>query len=220
MTARTAKPWISAQNKALERGVKSLSNAELLQLICAPHRSAQNCRSIALERQCLQSLSQSSIGEFSQNHRIGIELSCKLAACLELGTRHWCEPLQRGQSLNDPQQVRAWLRTQLRDRHREVFACLYLDARHRLICYEELFEGSLDCSEVYPRVVLQQGLRHHAAAVLFVHNHPSGHPEPSAADHALTSRLKQALCLIDIRVLDHFIVAGNEITSFAERGWL
>lgn len=220
MATLTEKPWISAQNKALERGIKSLGDAELLQLICAPHRAAQDFRSMALERQCLRSLSQSSIGEFSQVHRIGIELSCKLAACLELGTRHWCEPLSRGQALNDPQQVRNWLRIQLRDRHREVFACLYLDARHRLICYEELFEGSLDCSEVYPRVVLQQGLRHHAAAVLFVHNHPSGHPEPSAADHALTSRLKQALCLVDIRVLDHFIVADNEITSFAERGWL
>mgnify|MGYP003530593067 FL=1 len=220
MTSQTAKPWISAQNKALERGVKSLSNAELLLLICAPHRSAQNALTLTLERQCLQSLSQSSIGEFSQIHQIGIELSCKLAACLELGTRHWSEPLLRGQALNDPQQVRSWLRTQLRDRPREVFACLFLDARHRLICYEELFEGSLDCSEVYPRVVLQQGLRHHAAAVLFVHNHPSGHPEPSAADHALTARLKQALGLVDIRVLDHFIVANNEITSFAERGWL
>lgn len=220
MTSRTEKPWISAQNKALERGVKSLDSAELLLLICAPHRSAQNGRTLALERQCLQSLSQCSIGEFSQLHRIGIELSCKLAACLELGTRHWCEPLRHGQALNDPQQVRSWLRTQLRDRSREVFACLFLDARHRLICYEELFEGSLDCSEVYPRVVLQQGLRHHAAAVLFVHNHPSGHPEPSTADHALTARLKQALGLVDIRVLDHFIVANNEITSFAERGWL
>jgi len=123
-------------------------------------------------------------------------------------------------ALNDPQQVRNWLRTQLRDRKREVFACLFLDARHRLICYDELFAGSLDSAEVYPRVVVQQALRHHAAAALFVHNHPSGHPEPSSADHAMTARLKQALGLVDIRVLDHFIVADNEITSFAERGWL
>lgn len=220
MTQRIAKPWITAQNKALAQGIKSLTLAELLLLIAAPHRMAQDTCAIPMERQSLQSLSQSSIGEFSQHYRIGIELSCKLAACLELGTRHWSEPLHRGQCLNDPQHVRSWLRTQLRDRAREVFACLFLDSRHRLICYEELFEGSVDCSEVYPRVVLQQGLRHHAAAVLFIHNHPSSHPEPSAADHALTSRLKQALSLVDIRVLDHFIVANNEITSFAERGWL
>lgn len=220
MTSQTKKPWICAQNKALARGVKSLEDTELLQLICAPHRAAQNAPDMALEWQCLQNLSQSSIGEFSQNYRIGIELACKLAACLELGTRHWCRPLRRGQALNDPQQVRHWLRTQLRDRKREVFACLFLDARHRLICYDELFAGSLDSAEVYPRVVVQQALRHHAAAALFVHNHPSGHPEPSSADHAMTTRLKQALGLVDIRVLDHLIIADNEITSFAERGWL
>jgi DNA repair protein RadC len=220
MTSQIKKPWICAQNKALERGVKSLDDAELLQLICAPHRTAQNVHGMSLERQHLLNLSQSSIAEFSLNYRVGIELACKLAACLELGTRHWCEPLRRGQTLNDPHQVRSWLRTQLRDRNREVFACLFLDSRHRLICYDELFIGSLDCSEVHPRVVLQQALRHHAAALLFVHNHPSGHPEPSNADHTLTTRLKQALGLVDIRVLDHFIVAGNEITSFAERGWL
>lgn len=220
MTHRIVKPWISAQNKALAHGVKSLSLAELLLLIGAPHRASQNTGGIPLERQSLQALNQSSIGEFSQHYQVGIELSCKLAASLELGTRHWTEPLQRGMCLNDPQQIRYWLRTQLRDRAREVFACLFLDTRHRLICYEELFEGSVDCSEVYPRIVLKHGLRHHAAAIVFVHNHPSGHPEPSAADHALTSRLKQALNLVDIRVLDHFIVANNEITSFAERGWL
>jgi DNA repair protein RadC len=128
--------------------------------------------------------------------------------------------LQPGQALNDPQQVRHWLRTELRDRQREIFGCLFLDARHRLIRYEELFAGGLDGAEVHPRIVVQQALRHQAAAVLLVHNHPSGHPEPSAADHALTVRLKQALALIDIRVLDHFIVAGNTVTSFAERGWL
>jgi len=97
MTSQTKKPWICAQNKALARGVKALEDTELLQLICAPHRAAQNASDMALERQCLQNLSQSSIGEFSQNYRIGIELACKLAACLELGTRHWCQPLRRGQ---------------------------------------------------------------------------------------------------------------------------
>jgi DNA repair protein RadC len=83
-----------------------------------------------------------------------------------------------------------------------------------------LFQGGLDSAEVYPRVVLQNALKHQAAAIFLVHNHPSGHPEPSAADHALTTRLKQALSLVDIRVLDHFIVADNQITSFAENGWL
>ena len=168
----------------------------------------------------LKTLSQTSIGEFSQQYQIGIEVACKLAASLEIGTRYWVDPIERGQLLNDPKQVSQWLRTQLRDRTREVFACLFLDNRHRLICYEELFQGSIECAEVYPRVVLQNALKHQASAIFLVHNHPSGHPEPSAADHALTSRLKQALSLVDIRVLDHFIVADNQITSFAEQGWL
>lgn len=194
--------------------------AELVQIISAPHRRTPNHSLPILQFSHIKQLNQCAIGEFSQNYQIGIELTCKLAASLELGTRYWGQPVERGQLLNDPQQVSSWLRTQLRDRTREVFACLFLDNRHRFICYQELFEGSLDCAEVYPRVVLQSALRHHAAALFLVHNHPSGHPEPSASDHALTARLKQALNLVDIRVLDHFIVADNQITSFAERGWL
>lgn len=192
--------------------------SELLELIRAPHRQQQSMPS--LPSNSLRDLTQQSIGEFSQQYQVGINLACKLAASLELGTRYWCQAPERGQALNDPEHVRQWLRTQLRDRDREVFACVFLDARHRLICYQELFAGGLEGAEVHPRVLLQQALRHSCAAVLLVHNHPSGHPEPSAADHAVTQRLKQALALVDIRVLDHFIVAGNQLTSFAERGWL
>ena len=219
MNSPAAKPWIAAQNKALERGVKSLSQPELLALIGAP-LPPPRLPPPGLAVDDLLALKQGSIGEFSQHYGIGITLACKLAASLELGTRYWCRAPERGQALTDPQQVRHWLRTELRDRPREVFACAFLDSRHRLLRYEELFEGGLDGAEVHPRVVLQHALRHQAAAVLLVHNHPSGHPEPSAADHALTLRLKQALALVDIRVLDHFIVAGNGVTSFAERGWL
>jgi DNA repair protein RadC len=220
MSKPNSKPWIAAQNKALAGGIKSLSLAELLQVVGAPHRAAQNTRPFDLGYHNLKALNQSSIGEFSQQYLIGIELACKLAASLEIGTRYWGQPVERGELLNDPKQVSHWLQTQLRDRTREVFACLFLDNRHRLICYEELFQGSIDCAEVYPRVVLQNALKHQACAIFLVHNHPSGHPQPSAADHALTTRLKQALSLVDIRVLDHFIVADNQITSFAENGWL
>ena len=211
------KPWIAAQNKALASGIKSLAHAELLQLIAAPCRSPGETD---LPEDSLARLRTSSIGEFCHHYRVGIGLACKLAASLELGTRHWCRPPRHGMPFNDPQQVRHWLRTELRDRDCEVFACAFLDARHRLLRYEELFTGGLDSAEVHPRAVLQHCLRHRAAAVVLVHNHPSGHPEPSAADHALTQRLKQALALVDIRVLDHFIVAGNSMTSFAEHGWL
>ena len=220
MNTSAQKPWIAAQNKALESGIKSLEHHELLYLISAPCRNTPGANPALLPPESLKALRQFPIGEFCHYYGIGIGLACRLAASLELGTRHWSEPPQRGKALNDPQQVRQWLRTELRDRDCEVFACAFLDSRHRLIRYQELFTGGIDGTEVYPRAVLQHCLRHQAAAVLLVHNHPSGHPEPSAADHAGTARLKQALALVDIRVLDHFIVAGNSVTSFAERGWL
>jgi DNA repair protein RadC len=220
MNTTTRKPWIALQNKALEGGIKSLRHEELIQLISAPNRHAVGVDTSIFALDSLKMLQQTSIGEFCHTFEIGIDLACKLAASLELGTRYWSEPPKRGTALNDPQQVRKWLRCEFRDRSCEVFACVFLDARHRLIRFEELFNGGIDGTEIYPRAVIQHCLRHQAAAVLLVHNHPSGHPEPSAADHAVTARLKQALALLDIRVLDHLIVAGNSITSFAERGWM
>ena len=220
MDKPASRTWITLQNKALAHGIAALSEHELLQLIGTPQRAAPALPEEACSPDALRTLKQSAIGEFSREYRVGIGTACRLAASLELGTRYWCRPLRPGQAMNDPQQVRHWLRTELRDRPREIFGCLFLDARHRLIRFEELFAGGLDGTEVHPRVVVQQALRHQAAAVVLVHNHPSGHPEPSAADHALTARLKQALALVDIRVLDHFIVAGNTVTSFAEQGWL
>ena len=220
MDKPTRPAWITLQNKALAHGIGALSQHELLQLIGAPQRGPLQLPEEASGCDALRALKQSAIGEFSRYYGVGIGTACRLAASLELGTRYWCQAPRTGHALNDPEQVRQWLRTELRDRPREIFGCLFLDARHRLIRYEELFAGGLDGAEVHPRVVVQQALRHQAAAVLLAHNHPSGHPEPSAADHALTVRLKQALALVDIRVLDHFIVAGNAVTSFAERGWL
>jgi len=214
------KPWLTAQNKALAHGIASLSQDELLCVLGAPQRQAWPEHLADLPEDGLRSLKQSAIGEFSSQYQVGIGLACKLAASLELGTRYWSQAPVFGHALNNPETVRSWLRTELRDRSQEVFSCFFLDSRHRLIRYEELFKGGLDSAEVHPRIVLQQCLRHRAAAVLLAHNHPSGLPEPSAADHALTQRLKQALALIDVRVLDHFIVAGNRITSFAEHGWL
>jgi len=118
----------------------------------------------------------------------------------------------------DPASVRDFLLLHLAHRQREVFACLFLDNRHRLISYEELFFGTIDGASVHPREVVRVALRHNAAAVILAHNHPSGVPEPSAADQRITDRLKEALALIDVRVLDHFIVGGTDSVSFAERG--
>ena len=116
--------------------------------------------------------------------------------------------------------MRDYLRLLLHDRGHEVFVCLFLDAQHRMIASEELFRGTLAQTSVYPREVLKAALAHNAAAVIFAHNHPSGVAEPSRADELLTQALKQALGLVDIRTLDHFVVAGNQVVSFAERGLL
>lgn len=128
--------------------------------------------------------------------------------------------MQRGASFTSPATVKKYLRAKLAGFEHEVFAILFLDTQHRLIDYVEMFRGTIDAAEVHPREVVKEALRLNAAAVIVSHNHPSGNPEPSAADRALTARLKQALGLVDVRVLDHVIVAGSDTTSFAERGLL
>lgn len=128
--------------------------------------------------------------------------------------------MQRGTEFSSPATVKEYLRTKLAGFDHEIFAILFLDTRHRLIEYVELFRGTIDGAEVHPREVVKEALQHNAATVIFAHNHPSGNPEPSAADRALTQRLKQALALINVRTLDHVIVAGDRTTAFAERGWL
>src|SRR6202162_2314994 len=123
-------------------------------------------------------------------------------------------------ALSSPSSVRDYLRILLHDRGREVFVVVFMDAQHRVIASEELFRGTLTQTSVYPREVVKETLAHNAAAVVFAHNHPSGVTEPSRADEALTQALKQALALVDIRTLDHFVVAGHQVVSFAERGLL
>ncbi|MEN5271530.1 RadC family protein [Stenotrophomonas lactitubi] len=128
------------------------------------------------------------------------------------------QKMQRGAEFTSPAAVKDYLRTKLAGFEHEVFAVLFMDTRHRLIEYREMFRGTIDGASVYPREVVKEALRLNAAAVILSHNHPSGNSEPSAADRALTGRLKQALELVDVRVLDHIIVAGANTVSFAERG--
>ena len=128
--------------------------------------------------------------------------------------------MQRGTSFSDPSVARGFFRDKLAGLEREVFAVVFLDSRHRMIDYAELFFGTIDGAAVHPREVVRQALLHNAGALLIAHNHPSGSPEPSAADRALTARLKQALALIDVRLLDHIVVGGAMTTSLAERGWV
>lgn len=137
---------------------------------------------------------------------------------IELAEAILRERAERGNPLTDPAATRRWLIARLSARPHEVFCVLYLDTRHRVIAFEELFRGTIDGASVHPREVVKQALHHNAAAVIFAHNHPSGVAEPSDADRRLTQRLKDALALVDIRTLDHFVIGGIEAASFAERG--
>ncbi len=127
---------------------------------------------------------------------------------------------QPGALMGSPVEAKAYLRLRLAERKAEVFACLFLDTRNRVICFEEMFHGTIDGASVYPRVVVQRALEVNASGVMLTHNHPSGDPEPSPADITLTQRLKGALGLVDIRILDHIVIGATSTVSFAERGML
>jgi DNA repair protein RadC len=156
----------------------------------------------------------------SRTKGLGPRRHALLQAALELARRHYRAELAAGPAMESPQATRAFLIAQLRDRPHEVFCMLALDNRHRLIAFDELFRGTIDGASVHPREVVRQALARNAAAVILAHNHPSGVAEPSQADELITQRLKDALGLLDIRVLDHLIVGGARCTSFAERGLL
>lgn len=144
----------------------------------------------------------------------------KALVARELVKRWLCEEMKAGDALNSPGAVRDYLKLHFTGREYESFMAIFLDAQHRVIEIEELFRGTLAQTSVYPREVVKAALRANAAAVIFAHNHPSGVAEPSQSDRMLTDALKQALALVDVRVLDHFIVAGVAVLSFAERGML
>jgi DNA repair protein RadC len=212
------------REKLLARGAAALSDAELLALFigCGLRgRSAVDLgRELLAGTGSLRALLDRPPAELAALPGLGPARACLLAAALELGTRHLGQQLQRGEALADPAQAGAYFSRKLRPLPHEVFACLFLDTRHRVIAYEELFRGTLDGSEVHPREVARRALQHNAAALILGHNHPSGNPEPSAADRAVTARLKQALALVEVRVLDHFVVGDGAATSMAQRGWV
>ncbi|MFM8442141.1 MAG: DNA repair protein RadC, partial [Methylococcus sp.] len=156
-----------------------------------------------------------------QSPGLGMAKYAQLQAVLEMARRHLRQTLERQSALTSPDLTRQFLAAKMRAYPHEVFACLLLDNQHRVIEFRELFRGTIDGASVYPREVVKTALAYNAAAVIFAHNHPSGIAEPSEADRLITHRLKQALNLVDIRVLDHFIVGdGDRAYSFAENGLL
>jgi len=212
------------REKLLGRGADALSDAELLAIFLRTGISGKSAVDLAREllTHCgsLSVLCSASERDLCELPGIGQAKYAQLQAVMEMARRALREKIAAGNALNSPSAVRDYLRMKLQALPHEVFVVLFLDAQNRVIGSEELFRGTLTQTSVYPREVVKRALHHNAGAVIFAHNHPSGVAEPSHADETLTQALKQALALIDVRVLDHFIVAGSGVLSFAERGLL
>jgi DNA repair protein RadC len=210
------------REKLLMQGAETLSDAELLAILLRtgmPGRSAvQLARDLLTHFQSLRKLIAADRGRFCAEPGLGLARYAELQAAVEIARRQLTETLRTGPSLASPRATRDFLLARLRDREHEVFCCLYLDNRHRLIHFEELFRGTIDGASVHPREVVKQALLWNSAAVIVAHNHPSGIPEPSQADEIITQRVKHALALVDIRLLDHIIVGDGASVSLAERG--
>lgn len=212
------------REKLLQHGAHVLSDAELLAIFL--RTGVTGISAVDLARNLLHSfgslraLLEANKNEFCQQHGLGPAKYVQLQAVMEMSRRHMESTLSRGDALVDAKTTQNYLKQRLRAYSHEVFACLFLDNKHRMIAFEELFRGTLDGAAVYPREVVKQALAHNAAAIIFAHNHPSGSAQPSQADYDITQRLKSALHLIDIRVLDHIIIGDGESLSFAETGRL
>lgn len=219
--------WPTAERpreKLLNLGASALSDAELLAIFLrtGTHgRSAVDlARDLLARFNGLRGLLTADRTQFCAEHGLGNAKYAQLQAVLEMNRRELLESLQRQSAITAPQAAEALLCRHLRNRPAEVFCCLWLDNRHRVIRLADLFHGTINGASVHPREVVRQALRENAAAVILAHNHPSGIAEPSQADRQLTDRLRESLGLIDVRVLDHIVVGDGETVSFAQRGWL
>jgi DNA repair protein RadC len=225
--AMTIRHWMDGEgprDKLLQRGAESLSDAELLAVLL--NTGTRNMNAVDLGRQLLAQFGgltgvlQADAASLQACPGVGVAKYANLRASLELARRQAMAELEGGDVLSSPGQTRRFLQHHLGGRDREVFTCLFLDNQHRVIRCEDLFFGTLDGAAVYPREVATRALQYRAAALIFAHNHPSGVAEPSQADRRITDRLRDALALLDIRVLDHVIIGCGKAYSFAEEGLL
>ncbi|RTZ66871.1 MAG: hypothetical protein DSZ29_02120 [Aquificaceae bacterium] len=209
------------REKLLQRGAIALSDAELLAIFLRTGIKGKSAVDLAkdllIESGSLSALLSASEEKFCLHKGLGQAKYVQMKAVVEMSRRYLDEKMKRGDVLKDASDVENYLKLKLRHSPYEIFSCVFLDNKHRVIEYEELFRGTIDSASVHPREVVRRVIHHNAAAVILSHNHPSGVAEPSQADHRITERLKQALSFIDVRVLDHFII-GDEVVSFARRG--
>ncbi|KLN65552.1 RadC family protein [Vibrio sp. VPAP30] len=212
------------REKLLSHGPQALTDAELLAIFLRTGTQGMNVLVLSdhliKEFGSLRKLFSANCEDFCRYKGLGVAKYVQLQAVLEMTQRYLSETLQRGDALTSPEQTKLYLSGLLRDKQREEFLVLFLDNQHRVICEEALFQGTIDAASIYPREVVKRALEHNSAALILAHNHPSGIAEPSQSDRRITRRVSDALALVDIRVLDHFVVGDGEIVSFAERGWI
>jgi DNA repair protein RadC len=210
------------REKLLEKGAAALSDAELLAILLRTGTPGHSALDLARDViKCFRSLRKFIAADrqrFCAVAGLGPARFAELQAAIEIGRRQLTESLKVGPSLGSPRATSDFLIAKLRDLEHEVFCCLYLDKRHRLIHFEEVFRGTIDGASVHPREIVKLALQRNSAAVIVAHNHPSGVAEPSQADELITQRVKEALALVDIRLLDHIIIGDGVSVSLAERG--
>lgn len=219
--------WPAAERpreKLLSQGAHTLSDAELLAIFlrtgCAGKSAVDLARELLTDFGGLRPILEANQTNFCLGKGLGSASYAQLQAVLEMAKRHLAETLSKGDIFTNPEHVKRYLSAQLRHQPREIFAALFLDSQHQLIRYQEVFFGTVNAASVYPREVVKLALNYNASAVIFAHNHPSGIATPSQADRHITKTLVHALGLIDVNVLDHFVIGDGEIASFAELGWL
>jgi len=212
------------REKLLVKGAESLSDAELVAILLRTGVKGRSAVDVARDalKHCgsLSALLAANPTEFCSTPGLGLAKYAQLQAVIEMARRALREKAANGTALGSPQAVRDYLRLKIQGREHEVFVGVFLDAQNRVLAVEELFRGTLTQTSVFPREVVKRSLHYNAGAVIFAHNHPSGVAEPSRADEMLTVALKQALALVDVKVLDHFVVGADSAMSFAERGLL
>ncbi|MGD8642530.1 MAG: DNA repair protein RadC [Gammaproteobacteria bacterium] len=212
------------REKMLLRGAGALSDAELLAIFLRTGVKGKSAvdlaRELLIRFGSLRGLLEADRQTFCDSPGLGEAKYIQLQATVEMSRRYLAEKIQRGDALQNPDDTRQYLMAQMRDHRQEVFACLYLDNRHRVISFDEMFYGTINMASVHPREIVQRALKHNASAVILSHNHPSGVAEPSTADIELTKQLQKALALVEVRVLDHVVVGDGSSVSFAERGWI
>jgi len=212
------------REKLLSKGASALSDAELVAIFLRTGVTGKSAvdlaRDMLVQFESLSALCCADRQTFCGIHGLGEAKYVQLQAVMEMAQRALGEKLRQGVALNSPRSVRDFLRLRLQHLPHEVFVGVFLDAQNRVLAVDDLFSGTLTQTSVYPREVVKRALKHNAAAVIFAHNHPSGVAEPSRADETLTATLKRALALVDVQVLDHFVVGADSTMSFAERGLL